>query len=80
MDSRLRFRPRPIDDELPGGPRNEAAAVLWMTVKGRSRDNIKARADDECCGATQCARAVESAGEKSPGGSLWSVRTVNRHR
>src|SRR5439155_24520071 len=26
------------------------------------------------------ARMVESAGEKSPGGSLESVRTVNRHR
>jgi hypothetical protein len=77
MDSRLRFRPRFLDVELPGDPGTKLPRLCGLTVKGRrprGRDLMTS------VRGNPSARAVESAGEKSPGGSLRSVRTVNRHR
>ena len=77
MDSRLRFRPRFLDVELPGDPGTKLPRSEWMTVKGRrprGRDLMTRGRGNPT------SRVVESAGEKSPGGSLRSVRTVNRHR
>src|SRR6185295_3029993 len=77
MDSRSKFRPRFQDVELPGDPGTKSQRLCGLVVKGRRR---KPRPDDEGQGETRTSSVVESAGEKSLGGSLESVRTVNRHR
>ena len=78
MDSRLRFRPRSRDDEPPGDPGTKPQRSQWMTGKGRRSQ--KGRDLMTRGRGNPTSSVVESAGEKSPVGSLESVRTVNRHR
>jgi hypothetical protein len=78
MDSRLRFRPRLVDDEPPGDPGTKLPRSCGSTVSWCRVATPEAR--DETGGATQWSRVVESAGKKSLGGSQRGVRTVNRHR
>ena len=79
MDSRLRFRPRISHVERPGDPGTKRQRFCGLTAKGRrlghtSRDLMTR------CGGNPKPSVVESAGKKSPVGSVLCVRTVNRHR
>ena len=66
MDSRLKFRPRSRDVELPGDPGTKRQRSCGSSVKGRRRDHIKPRPDDETTpqGKVKC-RGV--GGREKPG-------------